>query len=218
MVCGGQSRHTKTRGLLDHFGVTESNVSLLRYRGYGNPGLTRVETNDGRAFERTYLEEWGDESSWDLETRCKLCPDALGEAADVAVADVWPGGAPSGEDEGFSGIIVRSGFGRELVDSAVAADELVLGDRITPRQFDDLQPHQRRKKLALAARYAGLADAGLPVPATPGLRVEALGHECDTDEFRREREGTRQRVEAGRVTESPVFSTDAQSDTNRSGH
>ena len=34
-----------------------------------------------------------------------------GEATDVAVADVWPGGAPSGEDEGFSGIIIRTKTG-----------------------------------------------------------------------------------------------------------
>ena len=56
-------------------------------------------------------------------------------------AAIWPGGAPTGEDEGFNGIIVRTEAGEDLVASAAAAGELVLGGPITPREFDDFQPH-----------------------------------------------------------------------------
>ncbi|WP_282607225.1 Coenzyme F420 hydrogenase/dehydrogenase, beta subunit C-terminal domain [Pelagibius sp. Alg239-R121] len=201
MVCGGQSRLKKSQELLREFGIEEQEVSVFRYRGYGNPGLTRVETRDGRAFEKTYLDLWADEAGWQLETRCKLCPDALGEASDVAAADVWPGGGPTGEDAGFNGIIVRSPAGEALVEAAAASGDLILGDAITPRQFDDLQPHQVRKKKALKSRYEGLQHAGFPAPQTDGLRIEALGQALDQAQSQAEFDGTVKRAREGRFSE-----------------
>ena len=194
LVCGGQSRLSKSRAVLDEFGLDEDELALFRYRGHGNPGPTVVETLDGRSFTKTYLELWENEASWEVETRCKFCPDALGEAADVAAADIWPGGAPTGEDEGFNGIIVRTAAGEDLVASAAAAGELVLGGPITPREFDDFQPHQVRKKEALAARYRGLADSGIAPIETRGLRISELGRRLDPERFERERAGTRRRA------------------------
>ncbi len=194
MVCGGQSRLTKSQAVLGSLGLDEDELALFRYRGHGNPGPTVVETLDGRRFTKTYLELWEDESGWDLETRCKVCPDALGEAADVAAADIWPGGAPTGEDEGFNGIIVRTAAGEDLVASAVAAGDLVLGDAITAREFDGFQPHQVRKKEALAARIAGLADAGVTPFETRGLRIAELGKRLDPEQFEHERAGARRRA------------------------
>ena len=195
LVCGGQSRLSKSQAVLDEFGLDEDEVALFRYRGHGNPGPTVVETRDGRRFTKTYLELWEDESGWEIETRCKFCPDALGEAADVASADIWPGGAPTGEDEGFNGIIVRTAAGEELVASAAAAGDLVLDGPITPREFDDFQPHQVRKKEALAARYRGLADSGIAPIKTRGLRVEELGQRLDLERFEHERAGSRRRAQ-----------------------
>lgn len=199
MVCGGQSRLSKTRLLLDDLGVAETDVFMIHYRGHGNPGPTRVETDRGETFEVGYLQMWEDESTWDVETRCKFCPDALGEASDVAVADVWPGGAPTGEDEGFSGIIVRSDFGEALIEDAREAGYVVLGDAINPRSFDDYQPHQIRKKLALAARLQGLADAGVSPITTVGLRVNELGDRLSASETARQRQGARTRIEQTRA-------------------
>lgn len=196
MVCGGQSRLSKSLRLLDQLGVAESAVTLIRYRGHGNPGPTRVETRDGQAFEVGYLELWEDEGTWDLETRCKLCPDALGEAADVAVADVWPGGAPTGEDEGFSGVIVRTEVGESLLSRAAADGRIVLGDAIGPRDLDDMQPHQVRKKEALAARYRGMADAGVPPIAARGLRIEELGRRLAPERAAAQRQGAAARMRA----------------------
>lgn len=194
MVCGGTSRLSKSQALLDEFGIEESELDLFRYRGYGNPGPTVVETADGRRFDKTYLELWEDEGSWQIETRCKLCPDALGEAADVAAADAWPGGAPTGEDDGFNVVLTRSVIGERLVADAVAAGYLVIGESVTPRQFDGLQPHQVRKKEALAARYQGMTDAGVTPIETIGLRVRELGRRLDEQSARAERTGTAQRM------------------------
>ena len=201
MVCGGQSRMSKSQKLVTDHRLDESDVALLRYRGFGNPGPTRLETRDGRVFETTYNEQWDDQASWDLETRCKLCPDALGESADIAVADVWPNANPVGEDEGFSGVIVRTTRGRALLEAAVAAGDVTLGEPISPREFDDFQPHQVSKKIALRARYAALTDAGLPTVRTTGLRLEKLAERLDATAAEEEYSGTLQRIRTGRVTE-----------------
>ncbi len=198
MVCGGQSRATKTSALLDRFGVTEAEVAELRYRGDGNPGPTRVRTSDGRIHQTTYLDLWADEAGWDLETRCKLCPDALGECADVVAADAWPGGAPIGEDEGSNAVVVRTEGGAALVDEAVAAGSLVLGDPLTPAELDHFQPHQVARKEALATRYEGMAAAGVPPIVTKGLRIDELGARFTGDRAA-EREGTARRLEENRL-------------------
>ena len=203
MVCGGQSRLKKSQDLLQEFEIDESDLSLFRYRGYGNPGKTRIESKGGSSFEITYLELWEDEAGWQLETRCKLCPDPLGEAADIAAADIWPGGSPSGEDEGFNGIIVRSPAGEKLVESAVGASDLTLGDSISPDQFNDFQPHQVRKKIALNARYEGMALARSPCFETRGLRLSELAKRLSVEDAETERDGTRRRVAEGRFREGP---------------
>ncbi len=201
LVCGGQSRLGKSRDLLQDYGLSEDEVTLFRYRGHGNPGVTRVETRDGRAFEKTYREMWEDEAGWQLESRCKLCPDALGEAADIAALDVWPDASPSGEDAGFNGIVVRSAAGEALVASAVAAGDLVLGEALTAAELTAFQPHQLRKKQALKARTEGLAQAGMPLLAAPGLRLDALAAAAAPESQARERDGALLRARQGRFSE-----------------
>ncbi|MBY6141921.1 Coenzyme F420 hydrogenase/dehydrogenase, beta subunit C-terminal domain [Leisingera daeponensis] len=196
MVCGGASDLGKSQAVLDEYGLSEADVTLFRYRGHGNPGPTRIETRDGRAFEKTYGEMWADESGWRIQTRCKICPDALGEAADIAAADIWPGASPEGEDAGFNGVITRTEAGERLFRAACEAGGLTAGAAITPRQFDSFQPHQVRKKQALLARLRGMAAAGSPVYAHEGLRLEALDSQDAQEEA-----GTLLRVSGGRFRE-----------------
>ena len=68
--------------------------------------------------------------------RCKVCADAIGESADIAASDVWPGGAPVGEDAGFNGILMRTRRGLELVEAAVADGALTIDQELTPRDMD----------------------------------------------------------------------------------
>lgn len=201
MVCGGQSRLKKSIALLNEYGVKEDEVSLFRYRGNGNPGRNRVETKDGRFFEKTYLELWEDEAGWEIESRCKFCPDPLGEAADIAALDVWPGGSPVGEDEGFNGIVVRSSAGESLVDSSSRAGDLICGELLTPEQLDDFQPHQVNKKTKLVARYAGLLGAGSVAIDTRGLRLEALAMRLSPEQRKAEQKNTLDRAMKGRFLE-----------------
>ena len=202
MVCGGQSRLKKSTALLNEYGVKEDELSLFRYRGNGNPGRNRVETKDGRVFEKTYLELWQDEAGWEIESRCKFCPDPLGEAADIAALDVWPGGSPEGEDEGFNGIVVRSNAGESLMNSSNKAGDLICGEGLTPAQLDDFQPHQVSKKTKLLARYAGLLEAGSIAIDTSGLRLETLGMRLSPEQRTTEQKNTVDRAMQGRFLET----------------
>ena len=97
--------------------------------------------------------------------------------------------------------------------SAVEAGALVLGRPIDPREFDELQPHQVRKKEALASRFAGLAEAGIPTINTTGLRVDLLGRRLNPEARLAEQAGTLRRATEGRFTEPlPASPTDRPSD------
>lgn len=205
MVCGGASDLRKSEDVLKRFNVEEPELALFRYRGNGNPGRTRLETKDGRAFELAYPELWEDESKWMLQPRCNICPDAIGLGSDIAASDTWPGGGPAGEDEGFNGIIVRTGRGLELYEAAVAAGALTILRDASFGDFDEFQPHQVRKRRAVWARLEGLDAAGRPVPVVRGLAIEECARLNSMKENLAEYRGARDRVKRGRLGEpTPV--------------
>lgn len=208
LVCGGASDLTKSEDVLKRFGAAEEELSLFRYRGYGNPGPTRLETKGGRAFELTYQQLWEDEAKWMIQPRCKICADAIGEAADIAASDAWPGGSPTGEDEGFNGMLVRTRRGAELFDAAVAAGVLTLVREVDCREMDRLQPHQVRKKRAVWARLAGMRAAGMPATVATGLRIEECARLNTLSENLSEARGARLRSRSGRLGEPTAVPRD----------
>lgn len=201
LVCGGASDLRKSEEVLKRFDVEERELALFRYRGNGNPGPTRLETKDGRAFELTYPQLWEDESKWMLQARCSICPDAIGLGADIAASDTWPGGSPTGEDEGFNGIIVRTERGLELYEAAVAAGALEIVRDATYGDFDDFQPHQVRKRRAVWARLKGIEAAGRSVPAVSGAQIDECARTNSFRENLAEFRGARDRVKQGRLVE-----------------
>jgi coenzyme F420 hydrogenase subunit beta len=204
-VCGGASDLTKSEEVLSDFGILPNQLSSFRYRGNGNPGPTRFETRDGRVFELTYQDMWRDEATWRIQPRCKICPDAIGESADLAASDVWPGGGPTREDAGFNGIIVRTRRGLELYRAAVAVGAIIVEPRtLNFRDLDDFQPHQVRKKRAAWARLAGMRAAGMPAPETHNLRLAECARGNTVEENRAEARGARRRAQQGRLGEPPA--------------
>ena len=206
-VCGGASDLTKSEEVASELQVRPDEISLFRYRGQGCPGPTRIETKDGRSFELSYPEMWKDEATWRIQPRCKICPDAIGESADLAASDVWPGGGPAGDDAGFNGIIVRTARGLELYRAALDAGAIALEPRkVDFRDFDGFQPHQVRKKRAVWARLAGMKGAGLAVPETINLRLAECARLNSLRENLDEARGARRRAEEGKLGEPPAVS------------
>lgn len=203
-VCGGVPSLTKTEEALESWGLGEDEVALCRHRGHGCPGMHHVETHDGRVFEVHSTRLWDDFTDWRLQQRCKVCPDAIGEGADVVVSDAWEGGAPSGEYEGHCGLIVRTDVGRALVDEAVGGGVIAFDRAWGPRDFDVIQPYHARLKQVVGARHEGLRLAGQRAPRTRDLRVEALAQSCAAELRREARDGLLARARAGRTVEPPV--------------
>ena len=146
-VCGGASDLSKSWQLLERFGLTEDEVALMRYRGHGNPGMNRIETRDGRVFELSYRQMWEDEDRWMTQPRCRICPDAIGQSADIVASDAWLNGGPAVDDEGLNGIFVRTSAGQDLFDAAVAAGVLTIRRESSLAEFSVLQSHQYKRYL-----------------------------------------------------------------------
>jgi coenzyme F420 hydrogenase subunit beta len=204
-VCGGFMNPSAIDAFLSRAGIKLENLTSLRYRGQGCPGPMRVETAD-EVKEFHYLDFWGDNAStWDLPFRCKICPDGIGEAADIAAADTWIGGSPTREgsksDPGTNAVVARTAAGLELLEAAAKTGAINIEYDITPDDMSIYQPHQMRKKYAAHDRLQGLGDEGRIVPKTDRLRLAELADELPESTRNFQREGTRARVRAGKATE-----------------
>ena len=194
LVCGGFAEFTKSQDFIESFKVKEDELSIFRYRGYGNPGRMYIKTKDGREHDREYNSFWGEESTWRVPFRCKICPDAIGESADVAALDTWRGGSPKGEDEGFNAAIVRTKKGLDLINSATKAGFIHIGDKLKIEDIDDFQPHQVNKKKAVYARHLGMTKNNVPTISTKGLRIKELYKLNSVDFNKKEELGVIKRV------------------------
>jgi len=194
LVCGGSTEFTKSQDFIESFKVKEDELSIFRYRGFGNPGKMYIKTKDGREHDREYNSFWGEESTWRVHFRCKICPDAIGESSDIAALDTWRGGSPKGEDEGFNAAIVRTKKGLELLNEAIEAGYIKMGDQLEIKDIDDFQPHQVNKKKAVYARHEGMRKQNIPTVKTNGLRIKEL-YDLNSEEFNlKEEEGIGSRV------------------------
>jgi len=187
LVCGGFAEFTKAQDFIESFKVKEDELSIFRYRGYGNPGRMYIKTKDGREHDREYNSFWGEESTWRVPFRCKICPDAIGESADVAALDAWRGGSPKGEDEGFNAAIVRTKKGLDLMNDAAKAGFIHIGDKLKIEDIDDFQPHQVNKKKAVYARHLGMTKNDVPTINTKGLRIKEL-YKLNSEDFNKKEE------------------------------
>ena len=192
--------------MLQRFRLREDELALFRYRGRGNPGLNRIETKDGRAFELSYRQMWEDEDKWMIQPRCKICPDAIGQVADIVVSDAWLNGGPAVEDEALNGIFVRTRRGLELFDAAIEAGALAIKRESSFAEFDVLQSHQVRKRRAVWARLKGMEIAGKPVPVVTDLALEDCARQNALADNLTEGRGARDRARRGRLGEPPAVS------------
>jgi len=202
-VCGGFMPPEGTAKFLRDRAIDPDNVSRLRYRGHGFPGPVHVETLDDQQFDFSYVEFWGEDyKRWTLPHRCKICPDSIGEAADLVAADPWPGGGPDPEHleaPGNNVILCRSKAGENLLQQATASAALAVGSEGSIEMLNDYQPHQVARKFTAWPRFQGLEAEGRLVPESSGLRIRELAETMDAAFLRQQREGMRQRVREGKA-------------------
>lgn len=195
--CGGASEFGKTMDYVRRSGLAEDDVAQLRYRGDGCPGPMVIKSRSGAVFSYSYNEMWDDENRWQLQFRCKICPDSLGDLADVTVADVWPGGRPDAEGLGFNGFIARTLRGLELLQGAIEAGAITITEPLDYAGLELAQRSQMTKKQALTARLEAMRDAGLIVPEFSRLRLDQAAAMTDAAAHRASYDGMRERLQRG---------------------
>jgi coenzyme F420 hydrogenase subunit beta len=203
MVCGGFMLPFGMRGHFERIGIAEDDVAAVSYRGNGCPGPARVTAKDGAFVDRGYLEFWGEDAAlWHLPWRCKICPDGIGEGADIAAADCWPGGAPTLEmietDPGSNAVITRTKAGRDLFEAAVAAGYLTVETEATLADLANWQPRQVNKKTAWSARNQGQQAAGHQGLRTEDMTLETLAATLDPKTRQTQSQGTANRIAIGK--------------------
>ncbi len=150
-------------------GLDPADLRSVSYRGPGWPGGMRLVTRDGRVRRRDYPEYFDRHLAAHTPPRCRVCPDALAELADISVGDTWLERFEG--SDGVSDLIVRTPTGERA--AAAVADRLRLQEA-TPEEMVESQAETYRvKRDILRGRLALRAAAGRPVPAYAGLDLRA---------------------------------------------
>lgn len=170
--CGGVSSLCISEQIVGKYGLGPQDVAELRYRGFGCPGATRIAAKDGRIFEQTYDQTWSGELNQEIQFRCKICADSIGEHADIVCGDAWEtlDGYAHVEHDGWNSVIARSVTGDRLLRDAELAG-IVATEPLSIDALDRIQPHQVERKAQMLARLAGLRLSSQPVPTYRGLRL-----------------------------------------------
>ncbi|MDR3762507.1 MAG: Coenzyme F420 hydrogenase/dehydrogenase, beta subunit C-terminal domain [Acidobacteriota bacterium] len=191
--CAGVPSTEGTLDLIHELGQLKAEVSQVRYRGRGWPGGFELRRADGVVSARlSYRASWAKLTSY-RALRCKLCPDGMGELADVACGDAWRHQDGTGANPGMSLLLVRTERGREMVRRAVAAGYLVLRP-VTDEDAAASQPSLLQKRRELYGRLAGLRALCIPVPRLEGFALRESWRELAWTRRWRTLAGTLQRA------------------------
>ncbi|WP_430736346.1 Coenzyme F420 hydrogenase/dehydrogenase, beta subunit C-terminal domain [Microbacterium esteraromaticum] len=173
--CAGVPNQQATDQLVQTLGVpVGETVSDLWYRGRGWPGNFTVERPDGTELSMSYDESWGRHLGPTVQWRCRVCPDGVGESADVAVGDFWHSkadGSPDfDESEGRSVVLVRTRRGQELLARAVERGAIVV-EPVNLQDVLAVQPYHFTRRKYMVGRILGNALAGARTPRMRGFRL-----------------------------------------------
>ena len=169
IFCGltGEPRATEVAAL--QAGLEPAALASVSYRGPGWPGGMRLATRDGRVRWRDYPQYYDRYVAAHTPPRCRLCPDALAELADISVGDTWLERFEG--SDGVSDLIVRTPAGERA--AAGVRNRLCLEDA-TPEDMVASQAETYLvKRDVLRGRLALRVAAGRPAPDYPGLDLRA---------------------------------------------
>lgn len=175
--CAGTPSARATDKLLGELGLPEdAAIDELWYRGRGWPGQFTAQSGD-TVVRADYDDSWGKTLGPSTQWRCKVCPDGVGESADIVAADYWhvdERGYPSFvEGDGASALIARTARGLKTVLEAAAAGVIQISE-VGMDSLDAVQPLQRERRRFLAARMLGARLAGRGVPRYRGFGLWRL--------------------------------------------
>jgi coenzyme F420 hydrogenase subunit beta len=208
IFCGTTASALMPRDMARATGVDPDALTVMRYRGMGWPGPTVLEDTAGARAELSYREAYLDETetrwTYDAPWRCKVCPDQLGELADVSAPDGWildDDGSPlHNEAPGVNVVFERTARGSELVRAAQAAGAIELAP-LSERDFACMHADHRGFRLGEPARLAALREAGAAEPRVEGYRLPQMAELADDAFLAHQRAGTLERIARGQAAE-----------------
>lgn len=157
IFCSGVHSVHIAKAVMRHHGVDELDVTLYRYRGEGWPGPLRVQTRDAAVYDLPYPGAWRmGKFGYELQFRCKICPDGVGEVADISAPDGWVlrNGMPVyAEAPGTNVAVVRTPAGEELLHAAIDAGYLQVAP-VSVAEIEQMHANHHRKAAASVALFA----------------------------------------------------------------
>lgn len=177
--CAGVPSQLATDRLLTELGIPEgSHLRTMRYRGHGWPGDFHAVTAEGLIASTGYDESWGKQLGPSMQWRCKVCPDGVGESADIVAGDYWRTDAKGypvfSNSDGVSALIARTKRGHQLILSAVASG-IIGAEPLELRHISSVQPYQVERRATLWARLTGRRLAGWKTPRYQGFGLFSQG-------------------------------------------
>jgi coenzyme F420 hydrogenase subunit beta len=194
--CAGVPTLFATFDLVRALGLSKDEVKQFRYRGFGWPGRATAIDGEGREHSMSYEDSWGKILGPRLQFRCKVCPDGIGELADVTMGDAWHTRErqPVFEEKpGQSLILARTIRGAQLLKQAESAGYLNTRDlKLEELQF--VQPYQKTRRQAIAPRLLAMRLMGHPVPSFEGFYLAENAREAGFFIFSRQLAGMLRRL------------------------
>lgn len=180
IFCAGMPSYTASEKTWRQSGYTDDPESVV-YRGDGWPGYFKAKWQDGREYKISYNESWGKILGRSLGMRCKVCPDGIGELADIAIGDSWStkDGFPDfTEQPGRCFVMIRTKKGQELFQEALDKGYIIEKDMNLDR-INEIQPYQNQRRRLTFWRLLPLQVKTGFLLKFKGLRVLKLGLQAD---------------------------------------
>lgn len=173
IFCGGTHHARIPKAIMRFHRVEERDVSLFTYRGDGWPGPLRVQTKSGQTHDMTYQGAWLNRPwKYDMQFRCKICVDAVGEVADISVPDGWvmKNGKPLyDEAPGTNIAVTRTEAGVRLLRAATEAGYVTLAP-MTVEELEPMHANHIARRVGGSAQLFALRLLRQPVYRTSGFR------------------------------------------------
>ena len=152
--CAGVPSNQGVHNTLARLHIEPQQVNKLTFRGRGWPGNFEVWT-DSETLSLPYQEAWGELLGPTIHSRCKMCFDSTGEAADIISADVWEiddKGYPKFEDlDGVGLVLTRTKKGDEIV-TEMEHNKNLTTEYYNIEQLKLIQRSQYERKASMLVR------------------------------------------------------------------
>ena len=197
--CAGIPSPMANEKLVQSMQCTINSLKDFQYRGDGWPGYATAVNAQNKKYQVDYQTAWSKYLGRDVRLACRFCMDGIGEAADIACADLWylkEGNQPDfSEHDGRNIVFCRSALANLILTDAEAKGYVNVRDykdRIS--QFSYIQPYHRSRRTTMKYRVLPMKLFGRAVPKYPDKLLLAASKYSNSKENWRVFKGTVQRI------------------------